>query len=128
MKTTTKETPETVGEALLKLRKRMHWNQPQLAREMEVQARKLGVILAPDRYLISSWERGIHAPSPDCRMTLFRIAKSNKRTSNLADAFRIRIGVGHVAENGDMPPESGSGNNGRNDLVARASMWGQKCK
>jgi len=98
MKRTTAEMHEALGEAVLELRETMKWGQADLARQITIEARrKLGLRLIPAKQVISRWERGLRAPSPDYRMVLCHLALRDERTKHLADTFRLPTQAWRIA-------------------------------
>ena len=77
-----------LGRAVLDLRSAMQWSQTDLAVEIGKVAIKLNVQVQPVQEIVSRWERGEAAPSPQYRMLLGRVAERDSRTTHLADLFR----------------------------------------
>ena len=100
MKRKTEIMQSAIRRALTELRKRRGWSQAELARQMIIHSSRVGVALDPSKQEISGWEHGKHAPSPECRMVLARIAASHKRTEELALFFSYWNHVVHVHDRG----------------------------
>lgn len=103
MKKTTEVMHKAIGRAVVELRRRMNWGQAELARQ--ISSEHTGARLAANQAMISQWEHGVHAPSPDYRIALSRIAARSKRTEDLAEFFRLPVSAWRVAAHwGDLPP------------------------
>lgn len=100
MKKKTEIMQHTIRRALAELRKRRCWSQVELARQLVIYGSRAGVALDPSKQEISAWEHARHAPSPECRMVLARIAASHKRTEDLALFFAYWHHLVHVHDLG----------------------------
>jgi transcriptional regulator with XRE-family HTH domain len=88
MKETTEAMSRGLGKAVLELRRRMHWVQAELARQIGMHGSGGHSMSAPTVQMISAWEHGEHAPSHEYRGALARIAVKHKVTKDLAETFR----------------------------------------
>lgn len=85
MKLTHAAMHRIIGDAIAELRRLNVWSQTELAREISRNARR--GTAAPSAMMISSWERGLHAPASEYRAALARIARKEKATEELAPLF-----------------------------------------
>jgi transcriptional regulator with XRE-family HTH domain len=84
----------TIGEAIAELRRIRNWSQAELAREISRHGRR--GTPAPLEVVISDWERGLHAPAPQYRAALARIARKDKTTEDLAPLFLASMNAWEV--------------------------------
>ena len=75
----------TIARAIRELRRTREWGQEELAREICRNGRR--GMRAPDQPVISRWEGGQHAPAPQYRMALARVAATHKATQSLVPIF-----------------------------------------
>jgi transcriptional regulator with XRE-family HTH domain len=88
-----------LGRAVVELRARMRWSQPDLAQNISRHGGVCGVMAAPGQGAISRWENGTQAPSPIYRAAMARLAAKHGH-NDLVDTFRAPMSawrlVAHV--------------------------------